>query len=150
MMSKLANCPFCGSEASDYRNFTNCSNDKCPLSVVHYSFDIWNTRPIEDKLQARLDALDTKAWDKLKAVGDYKNSHLCAAAEIEGLGEELEELQAENDRWKEANCDQSRELKKFTERHIDQADEIHWQDKLLSFYRSEFPNAHEPERKNDE
>ena len=51
-MKELKPCPLCKSKASDYKYFTNCSNDECSLSGIHIRHKQWNTRPIEDELQA--------------------------------------------------------------------------------------------------
>ena len=67
-MSELKKCPFCGGEAqvntwtmhgiTESRCF--CSNSDCPNSVRTVALATWNTRPIEDALNARIAELDAE------------------------------------------------------------------------------------------
>jgi len=65
-MSELKNCPFCGEPADDrYRRLAKCSNKACltnywvEYDTDFYSSEDWNTRPIEDALQARIAELES-------------------------------------------------------------------------------------------
>lgn len=60
-MSDLEPCPFCGSEAESYldeNNLCRCPKQNCYL-YKWIPVCAWNTRPIEDKLQAELDTVRT-------------------------------------------------------------------------------------------
>ena len=73
-MSELKPCPFCGGVAqvntwtmhgiTESRCF--CSNSDCPNSVRTVALEQWNTRPIEDALNARIAELEGK-FDQLTA-----------------------------------------------------------------------------------
>ena len=75
----LQPCPFCGGEAqvntwtmhgiTESRCF--CSNSDCPNSVRTVSLEQWNTRPIEDALNARIAELEGKI-DQLTAHSDIE------------------------------------------------------------------------------
>ena len=62
MSEELRPCPFCGTlpqantwtlhGISETRYF--CPNPECPHSVRTVTLEQWNTRPIEDALQARI------------------------------------------------------------------------------------------------
>ncbi len=54
-MSKLKLCPFCGKKPF-YIEWVACVNPHCQMVNTYFVYETWNTRPIEDKLQARLDA----------------------------------------------------------------------------------------------
>ena len=54
-MSKLKPCPFCGKKPFCVE-WVACVNPQCQLVNTYFVPETWNTRPIEDKLQARLDA----------------------------------------------------------------------------------------------
>ena len=68
MIDELKPCPFCGGEAqvntwtmhgiTESRCF--CSNSDCPNSVRTVALEQWNTRPIEDVLQARIAELEAE------------------------------------------------------------------------------------------
>jgi len=67
MSEELRPCPFCGGEAqvntwtlhgiTESRCF--CSNSDCPNSVRTVALEQWNTRPIEDSLNARIAELES-------------------------------------------------------------------------------------------
>jgi len=54
-MSKLKLCPFCGSVVITPCNHNGknatCINNSCPIRYLRMDVILWNTRPIEDKLQ---------------------------------------------------------------------------------------------------
>lgn len=65
MINKL--CPFCGSEPEKSNNtdWVFCKNKECPISIYNaydcsYDAQGWNTRPIEDKLNARIAELEAE------------------------------------------------------------------------------------------
>ena len=60
-MSELKPCPFCGKEPSIYEDtgYVYCPNDDCMAADSYLEKAIlpvekWNTRPIEDALNARI------------------------------------------------------------------------------------------------
>lgn len=70
----MKNCPFCGRPARKFRNshgdhLAKCENEECgngykPSMLI----DDWNSRPLEDALQAEVDRLKgelTEARDKI-------------------------------------------------------------------------------------
>jgi len=109
-MSKLKLCPFCGKKPF-YIEWVACVNPHCQMVNTYFVYETWNTRPIEDELrdrlnlaeaanaelQARIDAVDTAAWDKLKAelkeLKEVRKDDIEAyneqAAQIEDLNESL-------------------------------------------------------------
>ena len=62
-MSELKPCPFCGKQPSAQCSSAICINDDCELSDYWRGLeeDSWNTRPIEDALQARIAELEKDA-----------------------------------------------------------------------------------------
>jgi hypothetical protein len=70
-MSELKPCPFCGTlpqaNAWIFRGISEtryfCPNQECPLSVRTVTLEEWNTRPIEDALNARIAELEAaRRW----------------------------------------------------------------------------------------
>ena len=63
-MSELKPCPFCGNEPVVEGNLVACNNLNCPThdnywtDPMIFTCDQWNTRPIEDELQARIAELE--------------------------------------------------------------------------------------------
>ena len=65
MSDELKKCPFCGSEAKvelrDIQTGVECTNRRCITNTfVQPTYDQWNTRPLEDALQARIDKLESE------------------------------------------------------------------------------------------
>ena len=56
MSEELRPCPFCGKEPAIDNNFAICVNDDCEMSDYWSGLEVssWNTRPIEDALNARI------------------------------------------------------------------------------------------------
>jgi hypothetical protein len=80
MNEKIKNCSCCGSEAmitpeDDIANFGtdkwySCSNDKCIFHGINLFFEDWQSRPIEDSLQKKLElalAHDTQSYPTVDA-----------------------------------------------------------------------------------
>jgi len=80
-MSELKPCPFCGSENvvrlpyNDRADIERCKN--CNLTIiVPLGFTMWNTRPIEDELRARIAELEAEnkwlkaKYERLKAIAE--------------------------------------------------------------------------------
>ena len=64
MMIVLKNCPFCGSEKREDGYGVECKNRQCVTNRLDISStEAWNTRPIEDALQARIDELEKELSD---------------------------------------------------------------------------------------
>ncbi len=56
-VNKLKPCPFCGSEAEecfDDEGNVQCSNCDCQMGMATVCPSVWNTRPLEDKLEAEV------------------------------------------------------------------------------------------------
>ncbi len=65
MSEELKPCPFCGHEFDTYvmesgEIMGSCSNIMCIAYGLFCSVEEWNTRPIEDALQKRIDELQRK------------------------------------------------------------------------------------------
>lgn len=85
-MPKPNLCSFCGNQAErTLLGKYTCSVKKCPGYFVECSLKDWNTRPIEDALNARI--------AELEAMHDHQ--HLL------DLADEMAKLQAENAKLKE-------------------------------------------------
>ena len=57
----LKPCPFCGSEAEecfDDEGNVQCSNCDCQMGMATVCPSVWNTRPLEDKLEAKIAELE--------------------------------------------------------------------------------------------
>ena len=65
-MAELKKCPFCGSEATELEveyhgvpvTQATCVELNCFMSYISRDIAQWNTRPIEDRLQAESNAVD--------------------------------------------------------------------------------------------
>ena len=72
------NCPLCNFEPRVYDNgvaeWAVCTNSDCPLSKEPMLFYLWQSRPLEDALQARITELE-------KQLQSYKD--FCSAIERE-------------------------------------------------------------------
>ena len=122
MSCELKPCPFCGGVAQVINTWTMhgitesrcfCSNSDCPNSVRTVALEQWNTRPIEDALNARIAELEeecaslgvrlhdemsqleiatdlgNKRWIALNKIyedGEKHNANWCKRKAQEGLG----------------------------------------------------------------
>ena len=103
-MNELSRCPF-GHDAvhhlpdeNDSRDFYCCSDNYCALRRKAFTFEEWQTRPLEDALQKQVDDLKaTEKWVRgllnksQKAGKSLRQSLKEAAAEIE---EEVNKINA--------------------------------------------------------
>ena len=106
-MSELKPCPFCGGVAqvntwtmhgiTESRCF--CPNSDCPNSVRTVALATWNTRPIEDALNARIAELEYQLEDWAE---DYK-------ARIA----ELEEEVTKGNELQDSYCDRIAKLEAY-------------------------------------
>jgi len=118
-MSELKPCPFCGMPVDRYQRLAKCCNDKCLMNywveddTLFYLDEQWNTRPIEDALNARIAELEAecaslgvrlhdemsqleiatdlgnKRWLALNDIyenGEKHNANWCKRKAREGLG----------------------------------------------------------------
>ena len=77
---KFKPCPFCGSEVKHLEKFdvVYCSNVECGLHYENgggYTVEYWNTRPIEDNLQAEIERLKEALEQALVYVESDELSH---------------------------------------------------------------------------
>ena len=83
-MSELKPCPFCGGVAqvntwtmhgiTESRCF--CDNEKCPVYLSKtIAIDDWNTRPIEDALNARIAELEAAQKEALSLLPELERGH---------------------------------------------------------------------------
>lgn len=89
MMDKLKPCPFCGGEVDTHtlsygRRICGCCRGDCILCGRWFGVEEWNSRPLEDALQDKVDALVelTKALDSfepslLQKLATNRNSDVC-------------------------------------------------------------------------
>ena len=77
-MDKLKSCPYCGHEAKVRpRGHITCGNRFCINRQSGYDYpmwakDDWNTRPIEDRLNALLDELEAEV--SMSGMAHYERS----------------------------------------------------------------------------
>jgi hypothetical protein len=57
-MTELKRCPFCGAEPQLLEDTVFCANPLCGMSTMEVF--LWNTRPIEDELNARIKELESE------------------------------------------------------------------------------------------
>ena len=78
-MSELKACAHCGHEAQpiryEYKNgeiqdLAYCPNDDCPMHHRTLSIEAWQTRPIEDALNARIAELETEKECEMRVFKD--------------------------------------------------------------------------------
>ena len=71
-MSELKPCPFCGKQPVAQCSSAICINDDCELSDYWRGLedDSWNTRPIEDALNARIAELEAERRWRVVADGE--------------------------------------------------------------------------------
>ena len=69
MPNELKPCPFCGNQAErTLLGKYTCSVKKCPGYFVECSLKDWNTRPIEDALNARIAELEAEVAELRKSA----------------------------------------------------------------------------------
>ena len=108
-MNELKSCPFCGNEPVVEGNLVACNNLNCPTydnywtDPMIFTCDQWNTRPIEDTLQAENEWLKeelqqekTRSQLNLEAEERRMLNITYYCAEIDRLNARIAELEAEN------------------------------------------------------
>ena len=78
-MDELKKCPFCGNDAVLLANGeTRCTKTGCPVASWGRSIpvEIWNTRPLEDTLQDKIDNMKQKIE---KLTENLDNAHMSVA-----------------------------------------------------------------------
>ena len=109
-MNELKSCPFCGNEPVVEGNLVACNNLNCPTydnywtDPMIFTCDQWNTRPIEDALQAENEWLKeelqqekTRSQLNLEAEERRMLNITYYCAEIDRLNARIAELEAEID-----------------------------------------------------
>jgi len=66
-MSELKPCPFCGS--ADIRTEPGINLNYCDKCSAEANIEHWNTRPIEDALNARIAELEAERLELRKILG---------------------------------------------------------------------------------
>lgn len=68
-MDELKPCPFCGSDELRISKdkIVRCINDECGFSYSLWE-TFWNTRPIEDALQQRVEELETNIREAVEEI----------------------------------------------------------------------------------
>lgn len=110
---KLKPCPYCGSApriehhfSKDEYRYCCCSNPSCPSNLPSLTdeaaYENWNTRPIEDELQAKLDAIYQAFWNLYKL--DMGDSYVVSMEGYEELWKLIDPLsyKAFNPTWEES------------------------------------------------
>lgn len=69
-------CPFCGESPHIYaeKDQVICSDEKCLMSLTWIDVEIWNTRPIEDALQARAEKAEAMVERMIGCVDKAKGA----------------------------------------------------------------------------
>ena len=111
MSEELRPCPFCGNEPVVEGNLVACNNLNCPTydnywtDPMIFTCDQWNTRPIEDTLQAENEWLKeelqqekTRSQLNLEAEERRMLNITYYCAEIDRLNARIAELEAAQ-RW---------------------------------------------------
>jgi hypothetical protein len=78
MSEELKLCPFCGEKPEvNFAGVVWCKNDNCKMNnydeqgVFFLSPESWNTRPIEDELQRKLDIAVEAINEAIKSLKQY-------------------------------------------------------------------------------
>ena len=106
-MNELKSCPFCGNEPVVEGNLVACNNLNCPTydnywtDPMIFTCDQWNTRPIEDALQAENEWLKeelqqekTRSQLNLEAEERRMLNITYYCAEIDRLNARIAELES--------------------------------------------------------
>jgi hypothetical protein len=95
-MSELKPCPFCGRKPYERGGYVSCHTEECLANADYHepaigSIEDWNTRPIEDALNARIAELEKDLSNKEIEYTDLWDDALA-------LQSRIAELEAER-RW---------------------------------------------------
>ena len=104
MKTGLKPCPFCGETniiIANSPSINGCKGAECKrcganigyFSPLSHGLDAWNTRPIEDALQAKIDALEVKA----KALDLLVE--MAKASQVVRISADAEVIFVENHPW---------------------------------------------------
>ena len=92
MNEELRPCPFCGAMPEKLRTGYMCSTLGCALQENTVSEKEWNTRPIEDALNARIAELEKDLSNKEIDYTDLWDDALALQARIAELEAEIDML----------------------------------------------------------
>jgi BMFP domain-containing protein YqiC len=97
-MSELKKCPFCGRQPYESGGYVSCHTELCLANADYHepaigSITDWNTRPIEDALNARIAELEAEKCVLIDQQREAKNILIDKNLHIDSLYEEGYKLQ---------------------------------------------------------
>ena len=109
-MSERKPCPFCGSEPHASYVAVSCRNEECIANAANDEptiglIEAWNTRPIEDALNARIAELEKDLSNKEIEYTDLWDDALALQSRIAELEAESErftvhsDIKRQDDKW---------------------------------------------------
>jgi hypothetical protein len=103
-MTELKRCPFCGKEPQllEGAKMVFCANPLCGMNTMEVF--LWNTRPIEDELNARIKELESEI-DKWQHYDPSENMEFIReqalnSGSLAAQGIYIRVLEAENNKFK--------------------------------------------------
>ena len=96
MSDELRACPFCGTASSTKELFgrPHCNNEACSFYAIACSPTAWNHRPLEDALQAKVDALVELVSEQDKRFAHLVSEHGIAGSHLRSVSDAREKCRA--------------------------------------------------------